>query len=103
MAEDELDVIQMSCFYCKLVGPISRASSRSLISITFSLCLGIPVSVFSNVNCQQKKVKVDCCQERGSVLYYCGRDVGTDGYANFCGDCDGTCGPDNGMRSACIS
>jgi hypothetical protein len=79
-------------------------------------CFSVPVFVVSFCECssrsclccfsmrvahprKQKKVKVDCCQERGSVLYYCGRDVGTDGYADFCGDCDGTCGPDNGMRS----
>ena len=30
--------------------------------------------------------------------FYCGADVGSEGYAAFCGRCDGRCGPSNGCQ-----
>ena len=32
------------------------------------------------------------------ILIYCGRNVGEEGYKNYCGDCDGRCGPNNGCQ-----
>lgn len=35
----------------------------------------------------------------GAVLHYCGRKAGEhSGYANACGKCDGTCGPEDGCQ-----
>lgn len=35
---------------------------------------------------------------QGGYKFYCGRNVGSEGYHNRCTSCDGTCGPDNGCQ-----
>ena len=50
----------------------------------------------AGVIAQQRKDKTDGSCNQGNTLHYCGR-VGIP-YANGCGECDGTCGPDSGCQ-----